>query len=365
MKTIGIDVNVLARAQWTGVERYVFSLVKALIKEGAKDGERFLLYASRVIEELGVLPKGFEWKIVSWPLPKGWTHGGLSVELFRHPPDVFLSPGHEVPVGARAGAIVGVVHDVAFAKSGEAYGRKEHLRQRASLRILKARAKHIITPSELTKSDLIQLFRFDPKRVTAIWPGLPEEGVRVGGVVNKVLDRPYLLSVGRLEAKKNTAFLVRAFEKAVKDRGLDADLVLVGKFGFGREEIEKTIESSSVKNRVHVRGFVNDAELVELYRGASAFVFPSLEEGFGFPILEAMRAGVPALCSSIPIFNEVGADAVLQASPESLEDFSSKLIEITTDGALREKLMVAGRERVKLFSWEKTAKTVLELLRGL
>lgn len=365
MKTIGIDVNVLARKEWTGVERYVFSLVKAIMREGAKEGEQWLLYASRSIEELGELPNGFEWKIVSWPLSKGWTHGGLSVELFRHPPDLFLSPGHEVPVGARARAIVGVVHDVAFAKSGEVYGRKEHLRQRASLRVLKARAKHIVTPSELTKSDLVRLFRFDPKSVTAIWPGLPEEDVKSAGEARARIDRPYLLTVGRLEAKKNTAFLVRAFEKAVKEFGLKEDLVLVGKFGFGREEIEKTIASSKVGDRIHVRGFVDDSELQDLYRGATAFLFPSLEEGFGFPILEAMRAGVPVLCSSIPIFREVGGGAVLTASPESLEDFARKMKQIATDPVLKERLVTAGKERIQLFSWEKTARDLLTLLRRL
>ncbi len=151
----------------------------------------------------------------------------------------------------------------------------------------------------------------------------------------------------------------------MNEHGLECELVLVGKYGFGREEIEKTLAVSSVKNRIHVRGFVDDAELADLYRGATAFLFPSLEEGFGFPILEAMRAGVPVLCSSIPIFTEVGGEAVLTASPESLEDFARKMKQIATDSALKERLVTAGKERVHLFSWEKTARDLLALLRRL
>ena len=369
MKTYGIDAHLLLREQATGVPRYTRLLIESMMTTPLLEGESVALYANGPKPDDLTLASGWSWRVVPWPIARGWTHGGLSVELLRDPPDVLFVPGHEVPVLKRKKTkAVTTVHDVAFRRVPLAYPSKERLRQELAVKQAIARADRLITPSEATKIDLGEFYGVDFSRVavTHLAPTLPlstqDEAVR------KFQLRPhqYFLFISRLEAKKNVAELVRAFGllKQRLGHGNPQMLVLVGTFGYGEDEIRQAIAQCGATDDVRALGYVSDADLAELLHSALALVVPSKAEGFGIPVLEAMAARVPVIASDIPALREVGGEAALYVRTNDVSSLLEAMQRFVFDAGLREKFMVDGAERVKQFSWSACAKATWDVLRG-
>ncbi len=355
---IGIDVNALTRKQRTGTERYLFSVLQEMMKSPLRPGEQVVLYSSTVVDDLGELPTGWSWRIIKWPFKKGWTHGRLSIELLVRPPDIFWSPVHEIPLFHRRAKIVATIHDVAFRRLPAVYSTQSSARQEWAVARAAKEAAAIISVSQTTKDDLIELY------------GLPAEKISVAHLAAEAMllkkdDRPfneaskYFLTIGRLETKKNIANLVRAFGGV----GGDTKLILAGSWGFGAEEIQAAIAQSGAADRIVTPGYVSDEEAQRLLTSATAYVFPSYYEGFGMPALEAMRAGVPLVVSDIPALREVAGEAAIFVTPDDLDGWTVAMNKIIGDENLRRELIQKGSERVKMFSWDKTAQRTWEVLR--
>ncbi|MFA6522307.1 MAG: glycosyltransferase family 1 protein [Patescibacteria group bacterium] len=373
MKTYGIDVNALTRARKTGTERYVFELLKEMIKTPLQNEERVVLYSSALIPELGTLPNGWILKILDWKLKKAWTHARLSWELLTRTPDVFFSPAHEIPLFHRRTKFVSTVHDVAFRIVPEVYSKKSVKRQEwAVARALKLDQK-IITISETSKNDLVNLYHVAPERI-AITPLAvhPEAFATVEADKQNVLDKYrlnaglYFVTVGRVEKKKNIPFLLSTFEAFKRDRGIGDpyQLVLAGTFGEDAKEIQAQIEKLVCKDVVRVLGYVPDAELPGLLAGAVAYVFPTRYEGFGIPALEAMASRIPLIASDIPALREVAGDAALFAGVEDAGAWIEAMQKIVDNESLRADLVLKGAQRLHDFSWVETAKKTWEVLRS-
>lgn len=372
MKTIGIDANVLTRMHRTGTERYVSALLRHMQQVVLQADERVILYVSKPVSELSTLPPGWEERVLSWGLKKGWTHVRLSFELRRNPPDIFFSPAHEIPLFAPRISTLATIHDVAFHALPELYSKRMAWRHAWSLRRQIRRSTHLLTVSEATRQD-VHTFAHVPLENMTVTPLAVDEvvfaltpypvnlepaphGAVQGGETPPV--RSYFIYIGRLEKKKNTAFLIDAFSQYAKTG--EGDLVLGGSFGFGREEIEAAIARSGVKDRIHVLGFVPDADLPSLMAGAKAFVFPTLYEGFGMPVLEAMTVGTPVIASDISIMHEVLHDAALYADPRNEQAWASNMHDVDHR---RDDLIAKGQEQVKKFSWGRTAEKTWEAIR--
>lgn len=367
MTTYGIDVNCLTRTHRTGTERYVFSLISEMMKQPLRDDERVVLYSSREIEDLGSLPEGWTWKIVRWPFAKGWTHGGLSIELLTRTPDVFFSPAHEIPILHRPVKIVSTIHDVAFRRFPDLYAPGSTKRQEWAVSRAVRQASRIITVSQTTKDDLIDLYRVPERKITPIHLCNDRDTSGSGDVLARLgLESiPYVLSISRLEKKKNIVTLVKAFTRLKEAGGVkDTKLVLVGSYGYGREEIEAAIATSTVKSQIIVTGYLEDADAATLMSRASAYAFPTHYEGFGIPALEAMSAGVPLIASDVPALREVSADAALFVRADDVDGWSRALNMVLRDPVIAEDLIVRGKERIKDFSWETTATKTWEVLRS-
>ena len=369
MKTYGIDAHLLLRQNATGVPRYARLLLEAMMATPLHDGESVVLYANSPQPDGLTLAPGWSWRMVPWPIARGWTHGGLSVELLRHSPDVLFVPGHEVPVLRRKKTkVVTTVHDVAFRRVAASYPPRDRVRQELAVKQAIARADRLLTPSEATKLDLGEFYGVDFSRVTVthLAPTLPN--AQGDEAIRKFQLRPgqYFLFVGRLEAKKNVAELVRAFA-LLKQRlgyGNPQMLVLAGVFGYGEDEIRLAIEESGCVNDIRVLGYVADDELAEILQGALALVMPSKAEGFGIPMLEAMASGVPVIASDIPALQEVGGEAALYVRVNDMSSLLDALQRMVFDGGMREALVAQGAQRVQAFSWNACAKTTWEALRG-
>ncbi len=367
MRVYGIDANALTLPRWTGTERYVFELLKELMKLPLAVDERIRLYAARELPELGVLPSGWELKVVQWPLGKGWTHGGLSAELVLHPPDVFFSPAHEIPVLQRAGRIVATVHDVAFRRLAEVYDQGNVRRQEWAIGRVARVADAVIAVSQMTADDLQELYLIDSVRISVVHHGVHpvSELVDLSSVLSEfgLQPRNYFLFIGRLEKKKNVATLVRAFDAWKQASGADTKLVLCGAFGFGEEEIRSAIDQSAFASDVLLPGFISEEQKYALLSQALAYTLPSYYEGFGMPVLEAMVVGAPVIASDIPVMHEVCDDAALYADPNLVDAWVRAFDVVKSDLDVREKLVHDGFARAKQFTWNSTAKKTLEVLR--
>ena len=245
-------------------------------------------------------------------------------------------------------------HDL-FVMTGD-YSSPEFRRRFAEqARQAAARADRIIAVSAFTAGQVHELLGVETERIQVVHHGLrrlPSPPRRPETII---------LSVGAIQKRKNTARLVEAFEKA----GAGWELVLAGAAGFGAAEVLERIGRSSCRDRIRVLGYVPDSELAFWYARAGVFAFPSLDEGFGIPVLEAMAQGIPVLTSRRAALPEVVGDAACTADPENVPELAAALDGLLRDEALRNELAARGIRRAANFTWEKAVSKTWEVYRTL
>jgi O-antigen biosynthesis alpha-1,3-mannosyltransferase len=371
MRTYGIDAHLLLRKHKDGVPRYAECLLTAMAAQPLGEDERVVLYANGPKPESLTLASGWTWKELHWPIPRGWTHGRLSLEMLLAPPSVLFVPGHEVPVFMRKKtAPVTTLHDIAFKILPEVYEPSAIRRQDFAVRRAIGRAQTLLVPSNATKNDLVHEYHVDAKRivVTPLAPTLPIAEGDADDVLRRyqVGDGQYIFAMSRLEKKKNTLVLVRAFAALKRKLGHAHPLTLVlgGQFGFGERDIRRAITEEQIEGEVRLPGYLNDADASVLLRHARCFAWPSRAEGFGIPILEAMAHGTPVVASNIPSSVEVAGDAALLVSQNDISAFTRGLESLVHDSALCERYRQAGFTRVQAFSWDRCARETWEALRA-
>jgi glycosyltransferase involved in cell wall biosynthesis len=259
--------------------------------------------------------------------------------------------------------LVVTVHDLAFERFPGLFPRNWRWLYRAGLRAAVKRADAILVPSKSTADDLCSRTSVDPSRVhvTPLAPALTTSDDDPADVLAQLdITQPYVLSVGTIEPRKNLTRLVRAYRQVAPD--VPHALVLAGAPGWHAEELET--ELARIGPGAIVRtGRVGEEQLDALYRGADAFVYPSLYEGFGLPVVEAMARGVPTITSNTSSLPEVAGDAALLVDPTDVSEIAEALARVLTDRALADDLRARGRARAATFSWAATARATLDVYR--
>lgn len=374
---IGIDASRATTERPTGTETYSLHLIRALVAQGK--GHRFRLYFNEA-PSLDLFPDTSEMRVM--PFARLWTHVRLSREMQANPPDVLFVPSHVLPLVHPRRSVV-TVHDLGFLHYPEAHTLFQNLYLRWSTRHNARNAARVVADSEATRRDLLCTYGLPNERIVVAYPGLDETlaPIRDPLALESIrarygLSRRYLLYVGTLHPRKNLVRLVKAFaalvatvegrtELAVGDLPDGDDrlqLVLAGQRGWLFEEIFKQVRELGLERRVVFTGYMPRADLPALLSGALAFVFPSLYEGFGFPVLEAMACGTPVICSNVSSLPEVGGDAALQVDPLDVEALASAMHQAVSDDGLRTALVARGFEWVRRFSWQRCASQVLQVL---
>jgi glycosyltransferase involved in cell wall biosynthesis len=263
--------------------------------------------------------------------------------------DIFHGLNQRMPA-ARHRRSVCTFHDL-FVISGDYSTPDFRERFTAQARTAAERSDLIIAVSAFTARQVEQLLHVDPSRIRVI-----PHGVRPLPLVSHSISRePIILSVGAIQRRKNIVRLIEAFEQMEAFEQVGPwKLVLVGSFGFDSEAARERIERSPRKQDIQVLGYVTDSQLEELYQRASILAFPSLDEGFGMPVLDAMARGVPVLTSNVSAMPEVAGDAALLVDPMDVHSIADGLRRMATDPDLRGTLIRAGLERAKEFTWEKS-----------
>jgi len=373
---IGIDASRANTLHRTGVEEYVFQLIQEIKNIHTKASVfpetqdiTFVLYTREpLIAELAAfLPEHVTNKVLRWPPRRLWTQVRLSWEMLTHPPDILFVPGHVVPI-IHPKKTVMTVHDVAAIAFPESYNWFERWYSLWSAKYAVRKLWKVIVPSEYTKQEFQRLVK-NEQRVASIhvvplaydktYKEISDEQ-KIADVLNTYhIQKPFLLSVGRLELKKNSVRIIQAFELLKKRQSgnlANSQLVLVGGKGYGYEDVEKAIQKSPYKNDIILPGYVSDEHLPYIMNAAEVFVFPSLYEGFGIPILEAFACGTPVVTSNTTSCAEVAGDAAVLVDPLDVERIASGIV----DAMKGEKISLA-LERVQDISWEHVGQHIVQI----
>jgi glycosyltransferase involved in cell wall biosynthesis len=258
--------------------------------------------------------------------------------------------------------VVTVVHDVAFAVYPEFSRPIERVWITRTVPFTMRRAAGIVTVSEFSRDEIVRVFGLPLERITVAYDGVGPPFTSAAARPSP-LEPPFFLTVGNLQPRKNLATLVRAYRIATTRRpDLLERLVIVGQEKFASEDLDRETADLRSAGRVAFTGYIGDDELIGLLQKATAFAYPSVYEGFGLPPVEAMAVGTPAAVSDIPVTEEVCGDAALRVPPTDPEAWADALLQLASDGSLRERLATAGRERAAMFTWERCARSVLQAL---
>lgn len=286
------------------------------------------------------------WKTVGWP----------PFDRLAGPADVYHFPNFILPP-LRSGASVVTIHDLAFLRYPETIEEKNLAYLRRHIRRTVARADAIITVSRFTAQEAAELLDAAAERLFPIHSGLdpamrrpPEEQIAAFRS-RRGLNRPYLLSVGTLEPRKNYPFLIDVFERLA----FEGELVIAGRPGWKFEPILNRIGRSRRRERIRVLEDLDESELPALYSGARAFVLPSLYEGFGFPPVEAMACGIPVVVSKGGALAEVCGEGAAVLAQFEIEAWVEAVQRVLDDEAWRERLVRRGLEQAGRYSWRDTA----------
>lgn len=357
--TIGIHAHAAFKKERTGVEVYVFRLIRyfAMLEEAKK--HRFLLYApfadSAVRNELP-LPENFEIRILRSPIL--WTQVRLALEMALAKPDVLFIPAHVLPLIHPKNSVV-TIHDLAYEYFPEMYPLFHQRYLRWTTKYAISKAKKIIVPSESTKKDLVNLYHASGEKIRVIHMGFEPQKPKAG---ERPLPEKYILYIGRLERKKNIEGLIKAFELAKSKYSIPHKLVLLGGRGCLFKKIKEAIEVSPAKQDIISTGYLADEKRNLFLKFADLFVFPSFYEGFGFPILEAQAAGVPVIASNASCLPEIAGNGALFFAPEDAEELVGLIYKVLSQQNIREALIANGLENIKRFSWKKCAEETLRTL---
>ncbi len=381
---IAIDIRPLFGTKRTGVGEYTVELVSALLRNFSE--HTFVLFYNSFLDVSGEIPKDWLSKshvhIVSSRIPNKFFH--FSLALFRLPKidqwiirllrkqglheiklDILFSPNLHFTAVSTTTPFVFTLHDLSFEHFRECYS----MRRRLWHSILNPRrqtrtATHILTPSDHTRRDLIETYGVATEKVTTIYPALPKNFEQVILSDKKAIQEKYHLPnryiffLGTIEPRKNIEGLLAAYEKSgLYKRGIG--LVIAGACGWMYKSILDHIEATH--GALYI-GYVDAVEKPILYHLASVFAYPSLYEGFGFPVLEAMAVGTSVVTSNRSSLPEIVNTAVHLVNPYRIEEIASALIDCVDNTALKKLYVEQGKKRAIEFSWDNAAKEWIDIM---
>jgi glycosyltransferase involved in cell wall biosynthesis len=302
------------------------------------------------------------WHRLNLPLP---------VELATGRLDVLHSPDFVLPPVRRARTLL-TVHDLSFLRFPECFAPPllEYLTRNVPRSV--ARADLVLADSQSTHDDLGNLLGVPAERMRVLYPGgEPHRRPTVdpyslqGALDRYAITRPYILAVGTLQPRKNYVRLIKAYALMRREHAVPHQLVIVGGRGWLFQEIDDTIRDLRLESQVRLAGYAPEGDLTALYQGAEMLAFPSLYEGFGLPVLEAMACGTPVITSTTSSLPEAAGSAALLVDPLDVAALAEALWRLVDDEALRNSLRTQGFQQVKRFSWAASARQLRAIYHGL
>jgi glycosyltransferase involved in cell wall biosynthesis len=365
---LGLDISPLTVGR-TGVGNYVFYLLKNMLSLATED--KFVGFAatlsSLALDGLDARLKVRHVRLPTRALYAVWRRANLPpIETFAGQVDLFHATNYFVPPARKAKRVV-TIHDLSFLIVPQYCSPRIVGPFSSGIAKFARESDSIIVYSESVKNDIISRLDVPESKVSVIYLAVDDEFDHATEDAHWLeetyrISRPYILFVGMLEPRKNVPAILRAFD-AVKTE-IPHQLVLVGARGWMYEEIFQTHDELNLDDRVRFVGFVpGHDKLAAFYRNADLFVYPSFYEGFGLPVLEAMKCGCPVVASRASSIVEIAEDAALLADANDWRALAAQMMRVLSDDSLRDELSRKGRERAATFSWKRAAGQTLEVYR--
>lgn len=369
---IGINALYLLPGKVGGSEIYVRNLVKWLAR-AAKDDE-LVIFVNResagVFETLAPEAKvvNCAFNAASRPIRILWEQFVLPLQVRKHGIDVLLSAGMTAPLLCPAPSYL-MIYDLQHINQPENFSKSQLLFLRTIIYLSAKSVRGVLTLSEKSKADIVRHYNIAPRNVSVTYLASDSEAFRkrsdaeISAVREKYkLSKRFILYIASSLPHKNYERLLEAF-KAVKVKDRSIKLVLIGARSYGHDVISAKIAGLGLRKDVVFLGWLPFEDIPVIYAAADLFVFPSLHEGFGIPVLEAMATGVPVVCSGIEPITEVAGDAAVFVDPYDTDAIAEAILSVLGNGKLRDGLVSKGLKRAALFSWEKTAEDTLAVLK--
>lgn len=367
---IGINARYIQK-QHTGIENYLSNILRNLVSIDTRN-EYVLFFGNDKPVPAGYPAGNFsvdlpEFKTDSQLKRVFWEHFYLPGAISKHRLDVFHEPSFISPIFKKAKTLT-TVYDLAFIYHPECFTSRNILYFKTMLKSSIRHSDYIIAISQNTKNDIINHFKIDPDRVKVVYCG-------VNSIFKKLSDKSaaaptlrkfgiigdFILNVSLISPRKNLINLIRSF-KLLRDRkAINHQLVIAGAKGWLFEDIFRTVSSFGLEKQVIFTEYVTDDELLHLYNNASVFAYPSVYEGFGLPVLEAMACECPVVASNTSSLPEICGEAALLVDPDQIEEIAGAIHKAVSDPVLRNGLITMGKERVQEFSWKKAAEETLNI----
>jgi glycosyltransferase involved in cell wall biosynthesis len=347
----------------TGNETYIRNLLKGF---AALDGEsEFIAYVSRA-SAIAEVPERFTTRLVA---PNPWRRLGFDLPRYLAADrPTLLHVQYTAPLMCRVPIVVSV-HDVSFLEYPEYFTRFRSMQLRQTVRRTVLKAARVLTPSEFSKQCIMRAYGLDDDKITVMPNGvssafrpIARETAAQWLTSRYSLPKRFILTVGDLQPRKNHLALIRSFEELLRAHPeLPQHLVFVGKRAWRSEQVIAAAKASPAGSRIHFTDFVADEDLTRFYCACDLFVYPSLYEGFGLPIIEAMACGRAVACSNTTAMLEVADSAALLFNPKSDAEMVRAMRDLLIDAELRARMERLGLQRSSQYSWERTARQTLEV----
>lgn len=370
---IGIDIRSLSIFNKAGIYQYTYNLVSSLL---AIDSHNDYILFSAFLHGKGFRGDGrikskfvrrfpgrfLDLILERHPIPIEWIIGKL---------DIFHGPCYFIPNSLRCKLIV-TIHDLMFFRYPEFLRPEWVVSLKKRIYASSKRADAVIAVSNFTKREITELLNIPEERIWVIYNGIASnfrpvnDKAKIEEMKSKYgVKSPYLLFVGNIEPKKNIETLIRAYVELRNSTIYKYSLLVVGKKAWHFPTVWHTVKQLNVEKDVIFLDIVDSDDLPYLYSGAEVFIFPSLFEGFGIPVIEAMACGTPVVASNLTSLPEIAGDAAVLVDPLNVEEITGAIYNVLSNSELRRQLVKKGLERAKDFSWEKTARETLALYKEL
>lgn len=369
---VGIDARFAVRKPRRGIGTYSVNLLNAISM--LDEQIEFILYTDRDDVD-GVLPVSANISVRRlWPLSYPlWEQLVLPLAARMDRLDLLHTLGNTAPLLLpKRTMLVLSLMDVMFLQSGEFVPKPRTLYQKLG-RIYRAlvappnarRASSIITISDYSRQDILKLINgLSPQSVVTMHLACDPRFAVTELSPFKGSKRPFFLCLGAEDPRKNTLRIVQGYLSALKNFEIEQDLVISGYENWENSPAHLLVKAASAESRVKFLSFVSTGELIELYSNATCFLYISLYEGFGIPILEAFACGCPVVASNVTSIPEVGGDAAIYVDPRSVAEIEQAIVTLSGNGTLRSDLTMRGLKRVERFNWDKVARETLFVYQG-
>ena len=365
---IGIDGNEANVKNRVGVGQYAFNLITQLNKID-KNNQYVIYLKNRPLSDLPKPSRNWQYRVFG--PSKLWTRIALPIKLYtqKEKLNLFFSPTHYSPLFCPCPTIP-TIHDLGYLESKNQFTKKDLYQLINWTKESLKKASQIVTVSEFSKSEILKFYKIDPKKITVAYNGTDNPSKISQKIQNQIISsyniqpKNYYLYLGTLKPNKNIPFLIESFANYLRSNTDDrtSRLVIAGKKGWLFEEIFNTVKKEGIEDKVIFTDFVSDSQKWTLYQHAKALILPSLYEGFGIPVIEAMKTNTPVIASNIAPLKEVITDNGFYFNPIKQKDLINQLIKLDSlKPSEIKKITDKAKIRADLFTWTNTAKSVLKV----